>query len=392
MNNSLLKKAFTEAQLNSEHTVKHSFSPEFEAKMNSIIRSQSRSYTFINTTAKRVACVILAALISLFGAACGVKQVREPIIREVKRIIVNISELFTGTKAEEISELLPTEVTKIIAFDHSDTAEAEYVIADADKIKSFVTLMTETAWRTTDNEITADELNAYWSFEFYSADGSISARLDMCRNIFSQGAAVIVYSDDESNLFVINNKTYDELLCFTNKRYYLHDSSNEMPGEELCNSAAEIFFADMANDDIKSIRKEIRAAHYAVEEFLLENVTMLKSENSVYWNYLESGEIFIDPIADYERSFKVNTTVTEALKKAITTVNDTKAEALLKKALKIWNDAVKAHDLDGLFTAHEYIHDIDYFCVNYPTHYVYDINVDFQGIDDYFGHIDSLAR
>lgn len=86
------------------------------------------------------------------------------------------------------------------------------------------------------------------------------------------------------------------------------------------------------------------------------------------------------------------TPVTEALKKAITTVNDTKAEALLKKALKIWNDAVKAHDLDGLFTAHEYIHDIDYFCVNYPTHYVYDINVDFQGIDDYFGHIDSLAR
>lgn len=360
--------------------------------MNSIIRSQSRSHTFINTAGKRVACVILAALISLFGVACGVKQVREPIIREVKQIIVNIGELFTGSKAEKISELLPTEVTKIIAFDHSDTTKAEYVIADADKIKSFVTLMSETAWRSSDSEINADELNAYWSFEFYSADGSISARLDMCRNIFSQGAAVIVHNGAESNAFVISNKIYDELLCFTNKRYYLHDSSNEMPGEELCNSAAEIFFADMANDDIKSIRKEIRAAHYAVEEFLLENVTLLKSENSVYWNYLESGEIFIDPIADYERSIKVNITVGEALKTAIKSVNDSKAEALLKKALKIWNDAVKSHDLDELFTAHEYIHDIDYFCVNYPTHYVYDINVDFQGIDDYFSHITEIVE
>lgn len=356
MNNLLLKKAFTDAQLNSEPTVRHSFSPEFEAKMESIIRLKGKNPAFLNTVGKRVACVILAVLISLCGVACGVKQVREPLIREVKRIIVNIGELFTGTGAEEISELLPTEVTKIIAFDHSDTTDTEYVIADADKIKSFVTLMTETAWRSSDSEISADELNAYFSFAFYGADGKISARLDMCRNIFSQGAAVIIYNGDKSTVFRISNKIYDELLCFINKRYYLHDSTYEIPSEKLCRAAAEVFFADMTNDEIKAVRKEIRAAHYSVEEFLLENVTLLKSENSVYWGYLKNGEAFVDPIANYERRFNVDATVKEALNSAIKNVNNGNAEALLKKALKIWNDAVKAHNLDALFTAHEYIH------------------------------------
>ncbi len=99
----------------------------------------------------------------------------------------------------------------------------------------------------------------------------------------------------------------------------------------------------------------------------------------------------MDPIASYEHRFNVDATVKEALNSAIKNVNNGNAEALLKKALKIWNGAVKANNLDALFTAHEYIHDIDYFCVNYPTHYVYDINADFQGIDDYFGHLDSIV-
>ncbi len=121
--------------------------------------------------------------------------------------------------------------------------------ADADKIKSFVTLMTETAWRSSDSEISADELNAYFSFAFYGADGKISAQLDMCRNIFSQGAAVIIYNGDKSTVFRISNKIYDELLCFINKRHYLHDSTNEMPSEKLCRAAAEVFFADMTKSE-----------------------------------------------------------------------------------------------------------------------------------------------
>ena len=35
-----------------------------------------------------------------------------------------------------------------------------------------------------------------------------------------------------------------------------------------------------------------------------------------------------------------------------------------------------------------YLHDYDYFAFNYPTHYVYNENADFQGIDDYFGHLE----
>ena len=53
---------------------------------------------------------------------------------------------------------------------------------------------------------------------------------------------------------------------------------------------------------------------------------------------------------------------------------------------------MREHNLDDLFTAHEYIHDYDYFSINYPTHYVYDTRADFQGIDDYFGRTEESSK
>ena len=140
------------------------------------------------------------------------------------------------------------------------------------------------------------------------------------------------------------------------------------------------------------MEREIRDAHYAVEEFLLNNVSLLKSKDSAYWDCLESNEGFLDPITNEKKEFDVNKRVKSALSYIIYKINDKESGNNLKKALEIWERGVREHNLDDLFTAHEYIHDYDYFSINYPTHYVYDTRADFQGIDDYFGRTEESSK
>ena len=101
-------------------------------------------------------------------------------------MFVNVRELFEGTQAESISSLLPAEIEKIVAADRTDKNDAEYTIDDPEKIKSFIKIMTDTAWYKPDVDPRDSELNSYWSFEFYSADGKCLSKLDMCRTIFSE--------------------------------------------------------------------------------------------------------------------------------------------------------------------------------------------------------------
>ena len=251
--------------------------------------------------------------------------------------------------------------------------------------------MTDTAWYKPDVDPRDSELNSYWSFEFYSADGKCLSKLDMCRTIFSD-AYVIIQKDREKHIFRISDNVYSELLCFTNKRYYLHNSSLPVPSDEICTAAEERITEGLNKNEKKRVEREIRDAHYAVEEFLLNNVSLLKSKDSAYWDCLESNEGFLDPITNEKKEFDVNKRVKSALSYIIYKINDKESGNNLKKALEIWERGVREHNLDDLFTAHEYIHDYDYFAINYPTHYVYDARADFQGIDDYFGKTEESSK
>ena len=51
--------------------------------------------------------------------------------------------------------------------------------------------------------------------------------------------------------------------------------------------------------------------------------------------------------------------------------------------------ACDKRDLKGVFKVHEYIHDYDYFSVNYPP--VYELAAaEWGGIDVYFGHLPRI--
>lgn len=98
--------------------------------------------------------------------------------------------------------------------------------------------------------------------------------------------------------------------------------------------------------------------------------------------------MFIDPITGYQRKFDINRIVKFELDYIISAVEDESTKQKLSNVLNQWEKSVNAHDLEGLFEVHEYLHDYDYYAFNYPTHYVYNEDADFQGLDDYFGHLE----
>ena len=79
------------------------FSAEFEQKMRKLINREKKPYYYlINTVGKRVACIILAALITLTSVTFGVKAIREAVID----FFVETFEKFSivGFKDEDIPE------------------------------------------------------------------------------------------------------------------------------------------------------------------------------------------------------------------------------------------------------------------------------------------------
>ncbi len=80
------------------------FSAQFENKMQKLIERQSKPYYYlINTVGKRVACIVIAALITLTSITFGVKAIREAVIE----FFVETFEKFSivGFK-EDVSESL----------------------------------------------------------------------------------------------------------------------------------------------------------------------------------------------------------------------------------------------------------------------------------------------
>lgn len=386
--NTVLKNAFIDSQLESNTESTHNFSPIFEKEMRKLIKSQKGVLKLINTAAKRAACIVLAVLFSLTAVACSIEEVREPIVKEIQRFFVNARELLTGTAADEVSDLFPTDVAEIIGTSYISSSKNRYVIDDEERVTEFITLLSETYWGEPDRFSEFDETNTYWTFDFLDSEEKSLLQIKMCNDTSFEYSKVAIIKNGEEKHFYISNKTYREILAFTNKKYYLHDSKLKKPDKEYFEAVKSQVFKGLDESGQKEVRQKIRSAHYATEIFLLQNVSLLKEKDSVYWRYVQSGERFSDPIAGYEWQYNVNCEVVSALEYALSVIEDRDAKKNLSTALKLWKKSVSEHKLEGLFEVHEYIHDYDYYAFNYPTHYVYDSYADYQGLDDYFGRLE----
>lgn len=387
-NKSLLKDAFVEANCEFSPYLYHNFSPEFESKMQKLIKSQRGFRRLINTAGKRAAVIVLAVIISLTGVACTVKEVREPIVKTIKEFFVDAKQLLNNTPADNISELFPGDISKIKATSYMSKSQNEYLIEEEEKVTKFITLLSYTYWGEPQQFDRFNTQNTYWAFDFYDTNGEKVLTIKMCNDSFDSASKVAITKDGKEYHYLISNEIYAKMLAFTSRRFYLHDSNLELPDDEYCKkkqSSALVGFDETEHQKI--IKKKIRDAHYSVENLLISKVSLLKEKDSIYWDYLLSGEKYIDPIANYETQDNTYSFVSQRLEYLIDTVKDKETKQTLSEALEIWENSMKNHDLEGLFTAHEYIHDYDYFVFNYPTKFVYDNNADFQGLKDYFGRI-----
>lgn len=107
-----LENAFREAASYEFHDIpcddsliQHEFSPEFEQKMEKLIRQEhSFFWHFINTTSKRIA-VFAVVFIMLFTTACSVDSIREPLVRFLIEVYETFTEYsFEGEKSELITK------------------------------------------------------------------------------------------------------------------------------------------------------------------------------------------------------------------------------------------------------------------------------------------------
>ncbi len=387
----VLKNAFIDSVCLSCDTRTHEFTEEFDAKiLKQFKKQQGPFYRYTSTPKRRIACIILAALLVLTSAACSVEEIREPAVEAIQNFFVNAREFLSGTKADKVSTLFPTDVTKIVGTSHISTTSKQYIIDEPEKIEGFLTLIGETNWVTPEFEIDYSSFNAYWSFDFLNTDGNSVLKLDMCNSRISNRAEVIITQNNTQKYFVISGRVYAKMLAFTNRTFYLHSSERPRPEAEYCNTLFERATSGLTEKEIKQIKKSIRNIHYEMEYLLAYNVSVLKDCDSVYWQYAISCEPFCDPVSGEERCFTSNKPIINDLKKIKSTLENKEMRTQIEKTLTLWENAMQSHDLEGLFTAHERIHDYDYFLFNYPTHYVYNENADYQGLDDYFGYLEQI--
>lgn len=381
----ILKSAFIDSQIDSIKIASYDFSHEFELKMQQHIKYQKGIRKLLNTTVKRVACIFLAIFICLGSVACSIKEVREPIIDEIQKFFVNAKEILSGTKADGVSEMFPTDVTKIIGTSYISESKNQYVIDGKKEVTDFIKLLSETYWGEPELFNDFDEINTYWCFDFFNSNGDVIFKIKMCNDISSNRAKIVLVKGKTEKKFYISNKVYKEILAFTNRKFYLHDSPiDEINNEFFENQKVENLYG-LDEVTARKVKESIRRLHYQLESFLMSNVSLLKEEDSIYWEYVLNEEIFEDPITKTEKKYDIKHIVIHELEYIINAVKENQAKERLNEALNIWKQSIEEHSLEGCFEVHKYVHDYDYFAFNYPTRYVYSEFADYQGVDDYFG-------
>ena len=124
----ILKNAFIDAQLKGYSVEQHTFTEEFENKMQNLIRQQKGLLKLINTTGKKVACIILTILILTTSTVFSVEALREPVIEAIQNFFVNVKDQLSGTIADNISEHFSDDITQIVATNYITATPKEYII------------------------------------------------------------------------------------------------------------------------------------------------------------------------------------------------------------------------------------------------------------------------
>lgn len=365
---------------------------------------------------KKIILIILTVLfiviISFFVGNNLMKNYNKSTIE--KEVIANIEEKndetgFTLTKENEISELLPKNITEITLTNYWSTLEEKPTskIQDLDKIKEFTDLLYTTSWTEVnidDYPYTIIDDYIYTNLEYeISFIGDTNCTFQMLQrgnrldsnNVYIDYGIVSINYKDISKTYEINEKTYCNLISYTSEKYYLHESNLSLPNQEKCYLAQKQAFTSLSNTDKKYIQKKINEIHGGMEYKLLNSVLVLKEPSSKYWEiYTTEGiyETYEDRIHKDKNIIQRDNGFTyylEELPNIISIIKDKQTKNDLINCYNILQEGIDTHNVAKLFEAHKILHDYDYFVFNTPLQ-LKTAPADWTGVDIYFGKASIL--
>ncbi len=365
-----LKNAFIDLQLLDYSVSTHSFSKEFEFEMQKIIKYQKGFLKLINTTGRKIACVLLSIIVVATSVVFSVEALRTPVVNAVESFFVNAKELLTGSNADNIAVNFSDDITEIVATNMITSKPKSYVIDDKEKISEFINLLTETGWGTPENESEADTEYVTYKFELKS-QGKTVTTINLCVQFAGLFGVAEIIHNGQSSVYNISERTYLDILAFTTQKYYLHKSGLQQPAKEQCVLWQKEALAGLNENDRKEFCESFKWLHIHIENFLLGHISTLKEPDSIYWDIyeLEKDEVYTDPITGTKSIDNTYHIMLENLEKLIVLAENKEIIDVLKTIKADYISAFNHHDIGSLFSIHEVIHDYDYYVVNYPISY-----------------------
>ena len=291
----------------------------------------------------------------------------------------------TGPAKENISHFLNGDITEIKITDYCvDSGDPpEYVLSDGAKIKEFANLLSHESWSAEDDDVYTAEKFISTKFELKNKQDTVAVINLTTWMVDAYGVAEISGGSRTAS-FRISERAYFDLRALPTGKYYLHKSDLKKPDKEISLKLQNKMLYGLNEDEKSVVCGDLRQAHYCLESLLLENVSFLKTPNGAGWDLAVTG--FSENVIRGNFSFGG---VLKLLESICSNLKDRDTKKAFEKMHNDLQSACDKRDLKGVFKVHEYIHDYDYFSVNYPP--VYELAAaDWGGIDVYFGHLPRI--
>lgn len=178
----------------------------------------------------------------------------------------------------------------------------------------------------------------------------------------------------------------------------LHKSDVPLPDKNVVEKTQAELFKDVKKEDLEKAKKTIHELHMSFEsgfvyeaENWIEKYSDPNSPGWVFWEktgiieipgYTEKvynkrdGKWYIQQLEEVKATFAGKTAFVDDI---------TKTQELI-------DEAVKNHDIKSLWYAHQVLHDLDYWVLNYPIQYPKGVAAppDWKGVNTYFGVTKTL--
>lgn len=322
---------------------------------------------------------------------------KEEIEQNEKQKVLNI------TQTEyEVSKYFPKNINKIILTNYlsSETEPTTYVIENYDKMKEFTKLFFTTNWTEDTTNYNEEWLESEDAKKFFNRKpeweinfiGDTKTNFKMMNLSLENFATVVADNGTINKTYLISEKTYREILAFTNTKYYLHKSDIEIPERNKRYIAQTKAFEELEDEKKEYIKERFRYLHLNLERMLVGSSITLKDKNSPYWEPSTKKGTYQDP-SGTGSSWESNGGYSKILEDIQNYANELKNETVkndLKKACNLLKEGIDNHNLAKFFEAHEIVHDYDYWVFSIEPSFVTFEPVDWEGTHIYFGKTEVI--